>query len=72
LGIIFDRKLTFNEHINYATNKCTKLIFTLAKSAKLNRGFNHKVLKTIYLGGMLTLLIYGAPVWVKAMTLKSY
>jgi hypothetical protein len=43
----------------------------LAKSAKLNWGLNHKALKTIYLGGILPLLFYGAPVWVKAMTLKS-
>ena len=57
LGIIFDRKLTFREHINYVTNKCMKLIFTLAKSAKLNWGLNHKALKTIYLGSILPLLL---------------
>jgi len=72
LGMIFDRKLTFKEHTNYVTNKCMKLIFTLAISAKLNWGLNHKALKTICLGGILPLLLYGAPVWVKAMTLKSY
>ena len=49
-----------------------KLMFTLAKSAKLNWGLNRKALKTIYLGDILPLLLYGAPVWVKAMTLKSY
>jgi len=31
LGIIFDRKLTFREHINYIVKKCTKLIFALSK-----------------------------------------
>jgi hypothetical protein len=36
LGIIFDRKLTFKEHINYITAKCTKLIFSLSIGAKLN------------------------------------
>ena len=49
-----------------------RLIFTLAKSAKLNWGLNHKALKTIYLGGILPLLLYSAPIWVKAVTLKSY
>jgi len=29
-------------------------------------------LKTIYLGGILPLLLYGAPVWSKAMTLETY
>jgi hypothetical protein len=32
LGIIFDYKLLFREHINYVAEKCTKLIFQLAKS----------------------------------------
>ena len=36
LGIIFDHKLTFKEHINYMSEKYTKLIFVLSKSAKLN------------------------------------
>jgi hypothetical protein len=69
LGIIFDRKLTFKEHINYIANKCTKLIFSLSKAAKLNWGLNHKALKTIHLGGILPLFLYGAPVWIKAMEL---
>jgi hypothetical protein len=38
LGIIFDSKLTFKEHINYTADKCTKLIFSLPKVAKLNWG----------------------------------
>ena len=49
-----------------------KLIFTLAKSAKLNWGLNHNALKTIYLGGILPILLYGATVCVKAITLNSY
>ena len=72
LGIIFDRELAFKDHINYVTNKCTELIFTLAKSAKLNWGLNHKALKKIYLDGIFPLILYGVPVWNKAMTLKSY
>ena len=53
LGLIFDTKLTFKEHINYMANKCTKLIFLLSKAAKLNWGLNHKALRTIYLGRIL-------------------
>jgi len=72
LGIIFDRKLTFKERINYMANKCTKSIFSLSKAAKLNWGLNHKALQTKYLGGILPLLLYGAPVWIKATELESY
>ena len=72
LGVIFDSKLTFGEHINYMAKKCTKLIFDLSKSAKLNWGLKHKALKTIYTGGILPLLLYEAPVWKKAIDKVSY
>ena len=38
LGIILDSKLTFRDHIIAMTDKCSKLVFTLSKSAKLNWG----------------------------------
>ena len=63
---IFD-KLSFREHINYVADKCKKLVFQLAKAAKLNWVLSHKALQTIYLGGIQQLLIYGAPVWIKAI-----
>ena len=40
LGIIFVSKFTFREYINYMAEKCTKAIFVLSKSAKLNWGLN--------------------------------
>lgn len=45
LGIIFDYKLTFRDHINYIAEKCTKLTFTLAKSAKINWGTGPQSIK---------------------------
>jgi hypothetical protein len=72
LGIIFDSKLTFREHINYVAEKCTKLISALSKSAKLNWGLKHAALKTIYTGAILPLLLYGAPVWKKAIDKVCY
>ena len=67
LGIIYDDKLTFREHIDYMAEKCTKLIFSVSKSAKLNWGLQHAALKTIYTGGIQPLLLYGAPIWNKAI-----
>jgi hypothetical protein len=72
LGIIFDGKLSFREHINYMAEKCTKLIFARSKSAKLNWGLKHAALKIIYTGGILALLLYGAPVWKNAINKASY
>jgi hypothetical protein len=48
LGIIFDSKMTFREHINYVEEKYTKLIFSLSKLAKITWGLKYEALKTIY------------------------
>ena len=57
LGIIIDSQLAFREHINYITEKYSKLIFALSKSAKLNWGLSHDALKSIYTGAILPLLL---------------
>jgi hypothetical protein len=50
LGIILDSKFSFREHIDYINEKCSKLIFALSKSAKVNWGLSYDALKTIYTG----------------------
>jgi len=72
LGIIFHGKITFRDHVNYIEEKCTKLIFTLSKSAKVTRGLKHKTLKITYTGGILPLILYGAPVWKSVLDNTSY
>jgi hypothetical protein len=67
LGIIIDNKFKFSYHVSYAAERCTKLIYSLSKSAKISWGLKHEALKTIYKGAILTLLLYGAPVWIEAM-----
>ena len=63
LRIYFDSRLKFDEHIENITEKSTTLIYMLCKSAKLQWGFVHKSLKTIYEGALIPILTYGAPVW---------
>jgi len=72
LGIILGTKITFKDHINYITDKCSRLIFALLKSAKLNWGLGHEALKTIYTGAILPLLQYGAPIRKNALAKDSY
>ena len=72
LGIIFDTKLTFREHINYIEEKCSKLTFSLARSAKIMWGLKHKALKTIYTEAILPLILYGALVWKDVMERSCY
>jgi hypothetical protein len=42
--------MTFRDHINYIEEKCMKLIFILAKSAKITWELKHRALKIIYTG----------------------
>jgi hypothetical protein len=63
LGIIFNNKMTFRDHVNHMEEKCAKLISALSKSAKVTWGLKHEALKIIYSGGILPLILYGAPVW---------
>ena len=65
-------KMTFRDHVNYVEEKCTKLIFTLSKSAKVTWGLKHTALKTIYAGGILPLILYGAPVWKGVLDITCY
>ena len=71
LGITLDSKLNFREHIISTFKKCTTLINTLARSAKLNWGLQQEVLNTIYKAVILPLMLCGAPVWIQAME-KNY
>ena len=72
LGIIINHKFRFKEHITYAVERCTKLIRTLSKLAKISWGIKHEAMKTIYKGAILPLLIYGAPVWIDAVKYEHY
>ena len=67
LGIIIDDKLKFSQHISNAADESAKLIFSLSKSAKIDWGFKHEALITIYKEAILPLLLYGAPVWIDAL-----
>jgi hypothetical protein len=59
-------------NINHVEKECGKLIFSLSKSAKITWGLKHEALKTIYTGGILPLLLYGAPVWTNVMNKCCY
>ena len=69
-GIIFDHKFRFQEHINYAADRCAKRIYNLSKMAKLTRRIKRAAIATIYKGAILPLLTHGAPVWMEAMIYK--
>jgi len=43
------------------------LINMLARTAKLQWGLGYKALETIYVGAVVPILMYGAPIWVEAI-----
>ena len=57
LGIIIDKRFSFNTHIDYTTGKCIKLIHALSKSAKVNWGLRQDVLRMVYSGAILAFVI---------------
>jgi len=62
----------FTHTYDYVEEKCKKLIFTLSKSAKISWGLKHEALKTIYTGGILPLIVYGAPAWESVLDKACY
>jgi len=70
LGITIDRRFNFNQHIHNITGKCIKIIHALSKSAKINWGLRHDILRIIYTGAILPILSYGAPVWIEGLKRK--
>jgi len=70
LGIIIDSKFKFNEHINCATDRCSKLINALSKPARIRWGLGHEALKIIYNGAILPQLLYAAPAWIESIKKK--
>jgi hypothetical protein len=70
LGITIDRRFNFNQHIDNITGKCIKIIQELSKSAKINWGLRHDVIRIIYTKAILPIISYGAPVWIKGLKRK--
>ena len=62
LGITIDTRFNFNQHIDNVTGKCIKNIHALSKSAEINWGLTHDVLRNIYTCAILPILSLGAPV----------
>ena len=60
LGLIFDAKLTWAEHINYLTNRCKKRLNLMRAVAGTTWGASKKSLLTIYRTLIRSVLDYGS------------
>ena len=60
LGLIFDRKLSWRDHINYLEQKCKKRLQLMRAVAGNSWGANKKVLLTIYRSLIRSVIDYGS------------
>ena len=60
LGIIFDSKLSWNDHVNYIVDKCKKRLNLLRAISGNKWGANKKTLLMIYRSLIRSILDYGA------------
>jgi len=68
LGIIFNHRLNWKEHINYITTKCGKIINLLRSMTSMSWGASKKVLLTMYKVLIISLFEYGCQAYESATT----
>ncbi|XP_078312866.1 uncharacterized protein LOC144619290 [Crassostrea virginica] len=66
LGVTFDKRLTWKQHIMSAEAKARRKLNIMRKLAGTNWGANEKVLKSVYEGNVRPHLEYGSSAWFTA------
>ena len=72
LGIIFDEKLTWKNHVEKISQKATDNSIKLAACSRLNWGLGGEVMKSLYTTCIQPILTYGCMVWASATTKATY
>ncbi|XP_054153607.1 uncharacterized protein LOC128952269 [Oppia nitens] len=70
LGIIIDKDLKFNKHIEYAINKCSKIYRSLLRVAAPTWGLDSEIIRIIYLRAIEPAITYGCSTWIDGLKLK--
>ena len=63
LGLIIDKKLTFNSHVSAVCRKATNIYKQLACTAKVTWGLSPEIVRTIYVAVIEPIVLYAASVW---------
>ena len=71
LGIVFDRKLTFQEHIRQATVRAGRITDQVKRLCGATFGANPRLLRQAVQGCAFTTLLYGAETWFARNSAKS-
>lgn len=67
LGVILDRKLLWNAHIDYIIKKCEKMFHAIARTSGKDWGLSAGVLRVIYIGAIEPMLTYASSAWKEAL-----
>ena len=63
LGVTFDRRLTWTQHINTTCDRAKLRIGIMKKLAGTDWGADHSILKKLYMGRVRPVLEYGISAW---------
>lgn len=72
LGVTFDRKLSFRQHLGDAIKKASKLNNMIRCLKSNHRGTDFMNLQTLYNCCIVPKVTYGAPVWASILQVKSW
>ncbi|XP_045451643.1 uncharacterized protein LOC123660631 [Melitaea cinxia] len=67
LGVVIDRKLTFNAHVANVCRRALAFYHQLARAAKVSWGLHPEVIRTIYRAVVEPVILYAAAVWAPAV-----
>jgi hypothetical protein len=70
LGLIIDKNLNWNEHINTNVTKVLNCANAFLRVARNTWGLSAENMRTIYIGAIEPMLLYGASVWGNVITKK--
>ncbi len=70
MGLIIDKNLNWNEHINTNATKVLNCANAFLRVARNTWGLSAEDMRTIYIGAIEPMLLYGVSVWGNAITKK--
>ncbi|UYV63823.1 hypothetical protein LAZ67_2005756, partial [Cordylochernes scorpioides] len=63
LGVRFDNRLTFHQHVAEVCSKVRGMLPRLSAAANFNFGFGFRALRMLYLQVVIPVVAYASPVW---------
>ena len=71
LGIIFDKKLTFIEHLNYVNSKISKILKKVALVFRNTFGYGNAAQRIMVKGCLEVIYLYASTIWGTALQYQS-